>query len=461
MRFASLIGPELETLLRENPAEAHELLDEIHPEDVADIVQSIDAARGGAMLAALPPEYSAAVLERLDEEQQRALARVMGLDKTSLVAAEMGADDRADFFSQLPPAIAEPLLERLEKLDPEAAQEVESLTRWPETSAGGLMTTDYIALPPELTAGEAIDAIRSQAAEAETIATAYVCDAADRLVGVVGLVRVLLAAPDAKVADIMVHNVISVPPEMDQEAVARKLQKYDFTAMPVVDDAGVMLGVITSDDVIDVLTAEQSEDVQKMAAVEPIPDTYFDTPLWTLVRKRIPWLLILFFGGFLTTAAMERFDAVLRGITQLAFYVPLIVSTGGNSGAQSGTLVIRGLAIGEVRTRDWYKVLYREVAQGGVMGILLAAFGAAWVLLNGHGTGVAVLVAVTVVGLVVTGCVVGGMMPLALHRVGIDPATSSTPFIATLVDVLGVVIYLGLARWLLMDLAANAAATGL
>jgi len=248
----------------------------------------------------------------------------------------------------------------------------------------------------------------------------------------------------------MARNVISVPPEMDQEEVARTIAKYDLATLPVVSDKGEILGVITSDDILDVMTEEQSEDVQKMAAVEPIGERYFDATFFTFVKKRAPWLIVLFVSGFFTSTAMKAFDHVLAAITQLAFYVPMLIAAGGNSGSQSSTLVIRGLAVGDITTRDWHRVLAREMAQGITLGLVLAVFGVLRALIAGDGHQMAGVIALTIIGIVLMGCVVGGMMPLFLHRLGLDPATSSTPFIGTLVDVLGIIIYLGLSQLLLL-----------
>jgi magnesium transporter len=453
MQLARLIGPELESLLRDNPAEVRELLDEIHPEDIADIVGEVADEKAAELLRALPTEYAAQVFERLDEDRQEALSQALGLDKTARIAAEMDADERADFFSVMPPDVALPLLESLERVDPEAAEEVEELRRWPETSAGGLMTTEFIGVAPTLTIAQAIEELRRAAREAETLDTIYVVGPRDRLQGFLRLRELLLAEPNEHVRDVMSGNVISVPPEMDQEEVARVLAKYDLHAMPVVTDKGEILGVITSDDILDVMDEEQAEDVHKMGAVEPIRDGYFDASFLEYIRKRAPWLAVLFIGGFFTTTAMRRFNAVLGSVGELAFYLPLLIAAGGNSGSQSSTLVIRGLAVGDIESRDWWRVLTREVAQGLVLGLMLASFGVLRVILAGDPTKMVGLVAVTLIAIVVMGCVVGGMMPLVLHRVGIDPATSSTPFIATLVDVLGIVIYLGLAQALFVGVA--------
>ena len=426
MRLARLIGPELEALLRENPDEIVDLLEEVHPEDIADIVEELDDVQASQLLTRLPTDYAAQVFERLDETRQGQLAGLMGTDSTARIATEMRADDRADFFSILPPDFAAPLLESIEKVDPEAAEEVEQLTRWPEQTAGALMTTDYVAIPPDLRIGDAIEEVRRLAREAETLEVVYAVGPGNRLLGLLTLRNLLLADPAELVLDVIQRNVISVPPELDQEEVARTLAKYDLHTIPVVDQNGVLLGVITADDVLDVVHEEQSEDVQKMGAVAPIGEGYFDASALTYIKKRAPWLMILFVSGFFTTTAMKAFDAVLASIAQLAFYVPLLIAAGGNSGSQSSTLVIRALAVGQIQTKDWWRVLLREVAQGLVLGAMLAVFGVARVLFAGDGTEIAVVIALTIMGIVLMGCVVGGMMPIILHRFGIDPATSST-----------------------------------
>jgi magnesium transporter len=450
MRLARLIGPELEELLIENPAEVRDLLDEIEPADIADILSELSDERAARLLVELPPEYAAQVFEHVSEDRQEVFAKRMGVQSTTLIAAEMEADERTDFFSILPPGLQEPILANLERIDPEAAEEVEELNRWPESSAGGLMTTEFVAVDPRVTINEAIDEIRRRAEEAATIDPVYVVADNDRVVGLLTLRDLFVARPNESVSRVMRENIISVPPDMDQEEVARRLAKYDFSTMAVVAADGRMLGVITSDDILDVVNQEQAEDVQKMGAIAPIEQGYFDASFATYIKKRAPWLAVLFIGGFFTTSAMKHFDGILRALTHIAFYVPLLISAGGNSGSQSSTLVIRGLAVGEVHSKDFLRVLWRELAQGLVLGIMLACFGVMRVAIAGDGLAVAALVAMTLIGIVVMGCVVGGMLPLFLHRIGLDPATSSAPFIATLVDVLGILIYLNLAQRILL-----------
>ncbi|MCA9644519.1 MAG: magnesium transporter [Myxococcales bacterium] len=459
MQLARLIGPELKALLEESPAELQELLDDIHPEDVADVIEELERDHAAKVLESLPTEYAAQVFERLDDPVQESLAEAMGVEVAAELAVEMDTDDLADFVDDLPPEMSLPLIKRLEELDAEVATEVRELRQWQDTSAGGLMTTDYLWVEPGLTVQGAMEEIRKQAVDAETLDAIYVVDSEDLVKGYLRIRDVLLADPMAKVEEVMRLNLISVPPEMDQEDVARTLGKYDMNTLPVVDERGVILGVITADDILDVLAEEQSEDVHKMGAIDPLSETYFETSLLTFVKKRAPWLLVLFVGGFFTATAIQHFDGVLASIAHLSFYLPMLISAGGNSGSQSSTLVTRGLAVGDVHHRDWWRVLARELSQGLILGGTLGAVGALRVVVAGENSTFALLVAVTLVSIVVMGCVVGGMMPLLLSRIGLDPATSSTPFIATLVDVLGIMIYLGLARWLLLE-SGMAAFTG-
>jgi magnesium transporter len=457
MSLGQLIGPELQTLLEDSPGEVRELLDDIHPEDIADIVEGMDDVAAHRALMELPTDYAAQVFERLEDDRQEALARQMGVQDLAEIAVEMDADDRADFYSVLPPPMQQRLLSQLELSDPEAAEDVQDLRRWEETTAGGLMTTDYLSVRPGMTMGDARKHIRELADGVETVDSIFVTTDDEKLVGLVTMRRMLLTPAETGVDEVMIHNVKSVPPELDQEEVARKIAKYDLATLPVVDGSGHLLGVITADDVLDVLNEEQSEDVHKMGAVEPIRDGYFETSYFLFLRKRAPWLVVLFLGGFLTTQTMQTFKHELATVTQLAFYLPLLISAGGNSGSQSSTLVIRGLAVGDIATLDWWRVLSREALQGATLGTLLAVLGVGRSWFFGDGPEFALLVGATIIAIVVLGCVIGALAPILLHWVGVDPATSSTPFIATVVDVMGILVYLTLAHVLLSSLGGGLA----
>jgi magnesium transporter len=322
------------------------------------------------------------------------------------------------------------------------------------------MTTGYVSVTTMMSVSEVIQAIRKKGADAETIYYVYVLAAGRRLDGVVSLRDLLLAEPIQKLGEIVTANVITVPPDLDQEEVAKKLAKYDLSAIPVVDARGTLLGVITVDDVIDVLTQETTEDVQKLAGVEPLDASYFQTTFWTFIRKRATWLVILFVEEFFTGSALRHYDTVIQAVAKLSYYVPLLISTGGNSGSQSASLIIRGLAVGEVKLSDWWRIAGRELAQGIVLGLILAAVGVVRVTMWGDGPRFALLIGGTLISIVVMGCVVGSMLPLLLRRAGFDPATSSTPFIASLVDVLGIIIYFNIAQLLLSEVIQNAAVAG-
>lgn len=461
MSLARLIGPELAALVREKDwSVINELIvDDIHPEDFADIINRIDHGDAAEALTKLPPEYAAQVFERLAPEEQEAIAERLGVASTARIVTEMDVDDLADFVGALPDETEEALLEHLEKVDPDVVVEIAELKRWPEHSAGGLMTTSFISVDPSLTIQQAISEFRNQAEDIDSnLETIYVVDSRERAQGFLTMRDLLVSRPDVLVSEAMHPRIISVPPELDQEQVALVFAKYDLNTLPVIKDEKV-LGVITSDDIIDVVTEEQHEDVQKMGAVAPIEGGYLSVPTMMHLKKRAPWLLILFVGGFLTTTAMRAYHTVLEAIATLAIYVPLLISAGGNSGAQSSTLVIRGLAVGDITMRDWLRVFLRELALGLMLGSLLAVLGVLRVMLAGDGGNIAWLIGSTIVGIVVLGCVIGGMMPLILHRLGVDPASSSTPFIATLVDVLGILVYMGLAGWILSDVVAAATAS--
>ena len=456
MRIGALLGPELKELLREDPEQVRGLLDEIHPEDLADVVGELDPDEAAALLERLPAEEAAPIFERLDETEQEEIAEMMPPESIARIASEMEPDDRADLFSALPDDVGEKLLQTLERVDPEAARDVREIEKWPDTSAGHLMTTKYISVKPEITVANALAEIKAFVKKDDApIYNVYAMTSDERLLGLVSIRELIAAEPEEKLQDIYRANVISVTPELDQEEVARRMAKYDLNVVPVVDDKGVMLGVITIDDVIDVLTQEQTEDVQKIGGVEPLDVPYFQTSFLAFIRKRAVWLVVLFLEEFFTQTALRYYDPVFEAIKGASYYVPLLISTGGNSGSQSSTLIIRGLAIGEIKARDWGRILIRELAMGLVLGVILGVIGFARVLMyRDQHVEFAVTIGLTLVAIVTTGCTVGSMLPLGLKRLGIDPATSSTPFIASLVDVIGIIVFVQIAKIVMASVIA-------
>jgi magnesium transporter len=461
MRLASLLGPDLKQLLKEDPDQVRELLDEIHPEDLADLVGDLDPDEAGELLSRLPAEDAAPIFERLDEQEQEDLIEQMPPHSMAQIASEMAADDRADMFSALPPAMGVELFQALEKVDPEAAQEVRDIEKWPATSAGHLMTTDYVAVSPRIRVSETLEMVRQRGREREQfVYVVYVVDQG-KLAGTVSLREILISDPMQGIAEVMRTNVISVPPTMDQEDVARRMAKYDLNVMPVVADDGKLLGVITIDDIIDVLVREQTEDVQKIGAMEPLDLPYFQTSFATFIKKRAGWLIILFVEEFFTQTALRYYDPVMEAVKGALLYVPLLISAGGNSGSQSSTLVIRGLALGEIKLSDWWRILFRELFMGILLGVMISGIAMGRVMMYpDQSFRFAITVGVTVLFIIVTGCSVGAMLPLILKRFGVDPATSSTPFIASLVDTLGVLIYAHVAMIVMHDVIAAAQVHG-
>ena len=458
MRLSHLLGPDLKQVLEEDPEQVRTLLDEIHPEDLADLVADLDPDVRAQLMARMPAADAAPIFERLDAEEQEERVETMPPESVARIASEMEPDDRADLFSLLPEAMGDELLRSLEKVDPQAAEEVREIEKYPETAAGHLMTTKYVSVPPLTRVQGVLDTVRGFVKEYpdSPVYNVYLMGEADKLLGLASLRELIAADPGAMIDDVARTNVITVPPDMDQEEVARRMAKYDLAVMPVVDEkAGALLGVITIDDIVDVLTQEGTEDVQKIGGVEPLDVPYFQTSFFDFVKKRGVWLVILFVEEFFTQTALRYYDPVFEAIKGASYYVPLLISTGGNSGSQSSTLIIRGMAVGEIKPKDWWRILFREAGMGLFLGAGLGLIGFFRVLMyRDQHINFALTVAFTLVGIVMTGCTVGSLLPLLLKRAGFDPATSSTPFIASLVDVLGIIIFVHVAKVVMASVIA-------
>ena len=453
MRLATLFGPDFRQILREEPEALREVIGELHEEDVAEICGELTQEEVLKLLRALPDEFAGGVLERLPDETRNSAFEQLKPAEAATLLAEMAPDDRADALQSLEMPLQEKLLAELETVEPEAAEEVRELVAYPEDSAGAIMTTAFVGIAPETKVWQAIDEVRkaSKAGDVETVYYVYALAYGNKLVGVVSLRVLILSEPAQTLADVMTENVVRLDVADGREEVARTMAKYDFTAMPVVDASGKMVGVVTVDDVVDVVIEEATEDAQKMGAVAPMTDTYFQVSFWQYWRSRVTWLVVLFLGGFLTASVMEHFHGAIRQLAVLAVFLPLIISTGGNAGSQSASLVIRALATDQVRPRDWQRVLRREIVVGITLGMVVGALGFARALFTADTDpfAFAAVISVSIVGVVTVGSLVGALLPLVIQRVGLDPAVSSTPFIASLSDVVGLLIYLGIARTLL------------
>ncbi|HYT56056.1 MAG TPA: magnesium transporter [Verrucomicrobiae bacterium] len=388
---------------------------------------------------------------QLNARDRAALLLALPLGERRLWMRLLAPDDAADLIQEVP---VEERDNMLSLLDEATRREVKGLLDYAEDEAGGLMNTRYSRLRTDMTVDEAISYLRRDArAREKTVYYVFVVDAEEHLLGVVSFRDLLVAPGDKLVRDIMRTEVISAPEDLDQEALSKLFMRHHLLMMPVVDAEGRIKGVVNLNDIVDVVQEEATEDIQKLGGVETLEEPYLQVPLLRMIRKRAGWLAALFLGEMLTATAMGQFEAEIARAVVLALFVPLIISSGGNSGSQATTLVIRAMALGEVRLRDWWRVIRREVVTGLALGAILASIGLVRILLwqglfNVYGEHyflVALTVALSLVGVVLWGAVAGSILPFILRGLGFDPASASAPFVATLVDVTGLVIYFTIA----------------
>lgn len=429
-------------LVQVHPADGAELMSQLSPEKELIIVRLL-GKRMGEVFAYLTPS------------QQRRLIRSVAPEQLDLVVGQMQPDDRTRLLGILPMDVAHALLGRL---PPSEVKQSLALLSYPEATAGRYMTPNYAAIRPDMTAAEALQEIRRTGRGKETLNVVYLVDHLGQLVEDVRLGSLVLADPATKVTDIPDPGVVSLLDTTPVAEVRRTFEKYDRVALPVVDASRNMLGIITLDDILDVAEAANTRDIQKMGGLEALEASYVDTGFWSMVRKRGGWLAALFFGEMLTATAMGHYEAEIARAVVLALFVPLIISTGGNSGSQATSLIIRSLALQELHLRDWRRIFRRELLSGLALGSALGAIGFTRVVLwqnlkftsyGPHYLLVAATIWLSLVGVVTFGTLAGSMLPFLLRRLGFDPATSSAPFVATLVDVTGLVIYFQVASMIL------------
>jgi magnesium transporter len=454
MRLSTLLGPDLKAVLTRGEEALRAALEDVHAEDIAEIVEDLDVSDATLIMRALPADRAADVVERLPSDRQVAILSALGDVDAAEILVEVDPDDRVDLVQELDEDRRQEVLAALEEREPEVAEEVRELVGYHPETAGGLMTTELVRLGPDTVIADAIAEIRrlSDEDQAETIYYVYVVGYGDRLLGVVSLRDLILARPDHTLSEIMTEKVVTLIPSDHQERVANMMARYDFTALPVVDEHGVLLGLVTVDDVVDVVIEEATEDAQKQGGIVPLEDSYFATNLREFVWKRGSWLVVLFFGQLLTATVMRRYDDLLARTIDLVIFIPLIIATGGNAGSQSSTLIIRGMTLGEISPRDWVRVVAKEISIGLCLGVLLGALGFLRAFLEDAELDAVRLsgsVAISIVAVVTLASVVGSVLPMVLRRFGFDPAVSSTPFIASVVDVMGLMVYFGVATFVL------------
>jgi magnesium transporter len=442
-----LLLPEVVEALENGPQQLLSLTGELHAADLADLAQALDPDLSQRMLKVLPPDLCADVLEHCEEATRTQLFETMArtdLPFATAVTDAMAADDRADMLADVDHDLRARLLANL---DEEESRDIRQLISYEESSAGSLMTTDFVALPADTTSEGAIEAIRVIAQEMETVYQAYAVDPNSTLLGVISLRDLVTSPKGSTLSEIMNPNIITIGVADDQEEVVRLIAKYDLLALPVVDANHRVVGIITVDDAIDIVEEEATEDAQKLGAVDPLETSYISTPIRELIMARLPWLIVLFLAVLTTPFVLERYTQVHPAAIMLSWFVPLIVSSGGNSGTQSASLIIRALALGKITPKDTRRVLGRELMVGASLGVALAGVGVAAVMAREATRipGLAYTIALALVSVVTVGALLGSGVPLLLQRLGIDPAVSSTPFIASIVDVAGLVIYFEIA----------------
>ena len=446
-------SPELLYLLAGDPAELAEALAGMRAADIAEALRTLAPDAAGRVLGMMPFDQAVQVLDAPELEDRTDILRSLPPESASVFLEAMSADQRAEVFRDLDEADRQRLLR---VLDEPTREQLSLLLRYPMETAGGLMTTEFVSVPADVPVAQVLRHIAEVGRAKETVYAIYVTEpGSGKLVHAVSLRELMQAAPDVAVGRVGDRRKpLMVPPHADREDVARLIARYDLLAVPIVDEGGHVLGIVTVDDMIDALVAEQTEDVQRFGGMEAIDQPYLEAPFTTMIRKRGIWLTVLFLGQTLTATAMAFFEAELTAAVVLAIFIPLIISSGGNTGSQATSLIIRAMALREIRLRDWWRVAMRELPAGLVLGAFLGVLGflrivvwqqIGWYDYGEHYLLLALAVALSLIGVVALGSVIGSMLPFLLRRVGFDPASASAPFVATLVDVAGILIYFGVA----------------
>jgi magnesium transporter len=451
------ILPEIRELIEQrNFSALQRLFNDWLPVDLAELISDLPENEQAILFRLLPKDVATETFEYLDFDAQQNLLTAMTQKDVSHILNSMSADDRTALLEELPGPVAQELLKLLSFKEFKIAK---TLLAYAEDSVGRLMSPDFLSVKKDWDINRVLEYIRTYGHESETLNVVYAVDDHGKLVGEM-LARDLLLSPlEKKVGEIISEEekIITLTATQDQKDALENFKRYDRVALPVVDSNGYLIGIVTVDDMLDVAEEEETEDIQKFGGIEALEEPYIDVPLPELVKKRAVWLVVLFLGEMLTASAMTYFEGELAKAIVLATFIPLIISSGGNSGSQAATLIIRSLSLGEITLQDWWKVMRREIMSGLMLGGILGIIGVfrvvLWALLLGHYTTVWLLIGITVgfslIGIVLWGTIAGSMLPMLLKRLGLDPATSSAPFVATLVDVTGIVIYFSVASMLL------------
>jgi magnesium transporter len=462
---AQLLEPEVRELILEGRyGELRAVLHELPPADVADILSELTPEQAAVGFRFLPRDDAGRVFSYLAPELQEVLIQKLGAEASVRVVEAMEPDDRAKLLDELPAEVAQRLIA---SLSPENRKVTQAILGYPPRSVGRLMTPDYLSIRPEWTVAQTLAHVRKYGRDAETINVLYVIDDQGRLIDDLRLRQILLADPDATIESLMNRSYVHLRADLPQEEAVNLMSKYDRLALPVVDSRGALVGIVTADDVADVAEQQATETIQKLGGMEALDEPYASITLWRLLKKRGGWLAALFLGELLTASAMQYFDKEIEKAAVVALFLPLIISSGGNSGSQASTLIIRAMALGEITLKEWWWVLRRELACGLLLGVFLGLIGLfrihlwQWLHLYNYNSNaehaneatetvynipglyhrIGLTVGVALIGVVLWGTICGAMLPFVLRRLKLDPATISAPLVATLVDVTGLIIY--------------------
>jgi magnesium transporter len=421
---------------------------------LAELMEPLSAEKEAVAFRLLSREQAAAVFSYLSEERQTELLKALAHEDVANILNAMSDDDRTTLLEELPAKVTQQLLNLLSDDERLIASQ---LLGYAEGSVGRLMTPHFVRIRPHWTIARALDHIRRYGVDSETMSMAYVIDDHDKLIDDLRIRQLLLASPELLVSDLMDSHFVALKATDKADVAVGAIKKADLPALPVTDTQGMLIGIVTVDDILDVAEQEATEDIQKIGGSEALDEPYMKIAISKMVQKRATWLIILFLSEMLTATAMGRFENEIAKAVVLSIFVPLVISSGGNSGSQASTLIIRAMALGEVRLRDWWQVMRREILSGLSLGAILGTIGfiriSTWhYLFNSYGPHwflLAVTVGIALIGIVLWGSLTGSMLPFLLRRVGLDPATSSAPFVATLVDVSGLIIYFSVAALIL------------
>ena len=420
-----------------------QLIQELNDADMADYLEEMEESEVIKIFRILPKDMAADVFSYLELDQQQSIITSLSDKDAARIIDNMMSDDAKELMEEMPANVVKRLIANTQ---PDTRKAINHLMRYPEDSAGSIMTVEYVDLKENQTVAEAIEKIRKVGLDSETINICYVLDNKRTLVGTVALRYLLLSEPDAVIGEMMHRNVISLHTLMDQEEVARQFKKYEFTAMPVVDNEDRLVGIITVDDVVDILEEETTEDIEKMAALMPSDKPYLKTSIFETFKKRIPWLLLLMISATFTGGIITSFENALSRYVVLTAYIPMLMDTGGNAGGQASATIIRGLSLDEVEFSDWGIVVWREIRTAVLCGVVLAVCNFAKLMIFDRvGVAVAFVVCITLTLAVIVAKVVGSMLPILAKKIGMDPAVMASPFITTIVDAISLLIYFRVA----------------